>query len=313
MPELSLIIPVMNEEDNIGPLLFSVRTALTGIDYELILVNDGSTDATSPRIRDNADERIRLVELRRNYGQSNAMQAGIDESSGDFIAFIDGDLQNDPTDIPGMLDLLKQGNWDLVAGLRKNRQDGFILRKIPSRIANAMIRRITGVYIRDYGCTLKVMTRDIALSLGLYGDMHRFIPVLADQAGARMTQVEVKHHPRIHGKSKYGLGRTFKVVSDVLLLWYRKRYQQKPMHLFGTTGLLLCLFSLIIFIYSLSTAIINHPFRVTAMSWISLCFFLGGIQLIATGFIADQLVRRDFGSNNKKHYAVRQIFQQGKN
>jgi glycosyltransferase involved in cell wall biosynthesis len=312
MPELSLIIPVMNEADNIAPLLLSVRTALAGMDYEVVLVDDGSTDTTCQLIREHADERTRLVVLRKNYGQSNAMQAGIDESSGDFIAFIDGDLQNDPSDIPGMLHLLKEGEWDLVSGNRKKRQDGFILRKIPSRIANTMIRRITGVYIRDYGCTLKVMTRDIASSLGLYGDMHRFIPVLAHQAGARMTQVEVKHHPRIHGKSKYGLGRTFKVISDVLLLWYRKRYQQKPMHLFGTTGIILCLSSLIIYIYSLSTAIFSHPIRVTPLSWIGLCLFLGGLQLIATGFIADQLLRKEYASKEKKHYTVRQVFQPGK-
>ena len=312
MPELSLIIPVMNEADNIAPLLLSVRTALAGMDYEVVLVDDGSTDTTRQCIREQADERTRLVELRKNYGQSNAMQAGIDESNGDFIAFIDGDLQNDPSDIPGMLRLLKEGEWDLVAGNRKNRQDGFILRKIPSRIANAMIRQITGVYIRDYGCTLKVMTREIAGSLGLYGDMHRFIPVLAHQAGARMTQVDVKHHPRIHGKSKYGLGRTFKVMSDVMLLWYRKRYQQKPMHFFGSIGLTLCMISLLTLIYWLITSINNNAFRLSPLSWISLCLFLGGLQMIATGFIADQLLRKEFASKEKKHYAVRQVFQPGK-
>ena len=161
MPELSLVITVLNEEENIAPLLASVRAALSGLDYEVILVDDGSTDQTKKRILEEADDRTCLVELRKNIGQSNAMMAGIDHSSGSFIALLDGDLQNDPLDIPAMLDLLKQGERDMVAGIRKNRKDGFILRKLPSRMANALIRRMTGVYINDYGCTLKVIRREI--------------------------------------------------------------------------------------------------------------------------------------------------------
>jgi glycosyltransferase involved in cell wall biosynthesis len=164
------------------------------------------------------------------------MTAGIDYSRGKYVALLDGDLQNDPTDIPAMLELLKKEDWDVVAGNRKNRKDGFFLRKIPSKIANALIRRMTGVYIRDYGCTLKVFRREIAEELGLYGELHRFIPVLAKLQGARITQVDVKHHPRVHGKSKYGINRTFKVMSDLVLMVFMRKYMQKPMHLFGTIG-----------------------------------------------------------------------------
>ena len=167
MRELSIVITVKNEEENIKPLLESVRAALSGIDYEVILVDDGSTDKTKQQVLNNADERTVLVELRKNYGQSTAMTAGIDYSTGRYIALLDGDLQNDPSDIPGMLDLLKREDWDVVAGNRKNRKDGMFLRKIPSKIANALIRRMTGVYIKDYGCTLKVFRREIAEELSI--------------------------------------------------------------------------------------------------------------------------------------------------
>src|SRR6476659_4660617 len=218
MRELSVVITVMNEEDNIHPLVEAIRNALHEIDFEVIFVDDGSVDATRVKIKEIIDDRILLIELRKNYGQSTAMAAGIDYSTGKYIALLDGDLQNDPTDIPMMLDKLKKEDWDVVAGNRKNRKDGFFLRKIPSRIANAMIRRMTGVYIKDYGCTLKVVIREIAEELGLYGEVHRFIPVLAKLQGARITQVDVKHHPRVHGKSKYGINRTFKVMSDLVLM-----------------------------------------------------------------------------------------------
>ena len=233
MRELSVVITVMNEEDNIKPLLESIRVALAGIDYEVVLVDDGSTDKTKQQVLDLADERTMLIELRKNYGQSTAMTAGIDYSGGKHIALMDGDLQNDPSDIPRMLELLKREDWDVVAGNRKDRKDGFLLRKIPSQIANALIRRMTGVYIKDYGCTLKIFRREIAGELNLYGELHRFIPVLAKMQGARITQVAVKHHPRQFGKSKYGIGRTFRVLSDLVLMVFFRRYIQKPMHLFA--------------------------------------------------------------------------------
>ena len=236
MRELSVVITVMNEEDNIYPLVKAIRAALEGIDYEVVFVDDGSQDATRLRIKDVIDERIVLVELRKNYGQSTAMAAGIDYASGKYIALMDGDLQNDPTDIPFMLNKLISEDWDVVAGNRANRKGGAFLRKIPSNIANAIIRSMTKVYFKDYGCTLKVFRHEIAEDLGLYGELHRFIPVLAAMQGARITQVDVKHHARQFGKSKYGLGRTFRVMSDLVTMVFFRKYSQKPMHLFGTLG-----------------------------------------------------------------------------
>ncbi|HEX4878005.1 MAG TPA: glycosyltransferase family 2 protein [Chitinophagaceae bacterium] len=309
MKELSLVITVMNEEENIKPLLEAVRSALSTIDYEVILVDDGSTDKTKDKILEYADERTVLVELRKNYGQSTAMTAGIDHSSGKYVALLDGDLQNDPTDIPGMLNLLKKEDWDVVAGNRKNRKDGFILRKIPSKIANALIRRMTGVYIKDYGCTLKVFKREIAEELGLYGELHRFIPVLAKLQGARITQVDVKHHPRMHGKSKYGLNRTFKVMSDLILMVFMRKYMQKPMHLFGPIGFFSFGLGVIINIYLLILKLMGNDIGGKPLLILGLILLLGGIQFITIGIVADINVRTYFESQNKKTYTIRKLYQ----
>jgi glycosyltransferase involved in cell wall biosynthesis len=308
MKELSVVITVMNEEENIQPLLESIRTALSDIDHEVILVDDGSADKTREKVLEHADERTTLVELRRNYGQCTAMKAGIDHSTGKYVALLDGDLQNDPADIPAMLALLKKEEWDMVAGNRKNRKDGFILRKIPSRIANALIRRVTGVYIKDYGCTLKVIKREIAAELGLYGELHRFIPVLASIQGARITQVDVTHHPRIHGKSKYGLNRTFKVLSDLVLMVYLQRYRQKPMHLFGTIGFSAIGLGLLLFLWLLISKIAGYaaPGKLLLLS--GLILVIGGLLFIGAGIVAEIITRTYFESQQKKTYAVRNIF-----
>ena len=308
MRELSIVITVKNEEENIKPLLESIRLALTGIDYEVILVDDGSTDKTKQQVLNSADERTVLVELRKNYGQSTAMTAGIDYSTGRYIALLDGDLQNDPNDIPGMLDLLKREDWDVVAGNRKNRKDGMFLRKIPSKIANALIRRMTGVYIKDYGCTLKVFRREIAEELNLYGELHRFIPVIAKMQGARITQVDLKHHPRKFGKSKYGIGRTFRVLSDLVLMLFFRRYIQKPMHLFGTIGFISLGIGIIINLYLLVLKIMGHDIWGKPLLILGLIFLLGGIQLITIGILAEISVRTYFESQNKKTYTVRKVY-----
>ena len=308
MKELSIVITVKNEEENITPLLQTIRSALPGVDYEMILVDDGSTDKTKQQILNNADERTVLVELRKNYGQSTAMTAGIDYSSGRYIALLDGDLQNDPSDIPGMLDLLKREDWDVVAGNRKNRKDGMFLRKIPSKIANSLIRRMTGVYIKDYGCTLKVFRREIAEELNLYGELHRFIPVIAKMQGARITQVDVKHHPRKFGKSKYGIGRTFRVLSDLVLMLFFRRYIQKPMHLFGTIGFISLGIGIVINLYLLVLKIMGHDIWGKPLLILGLIFLLGGIQLITIGILAEISVRTYFESQNKKTYTVRKVY-----
>jgi glycosyltransferase involved in cell wall biosynthesis len=308
MRELSVVITVRDEQDNIKPLLESVRSALSAIDHEIVLVDDGSTDRTKQQILEHADDRTILVELRKNYGQSTAMTAGIDYSRGKYIALLDGDLQNDPTDIPAMLELLKKEDWDVVAGNRKNRKDGFFLRKIPSRIANSLIRRMTGVHFKDYGCTLKIFRREIAEELGLYGELHRFIPVLAKLQGAKITQVDVKHHPRIHGKSKYGINRTFKVMSDLVLMVFMRKYMQKPMHLFGTIGFISFFIGVGINIYLLILKIMGQDIAGKPIMILGLILLLGGIQFITIGIIADINTRTYFESQNKKTYTVRKIF-----
>lgn len=308
MRELSVVITVMNEEDNIQPLLEQIRSALSAYDYEVIFVDDGSSDQTIPRILENSDERTVLVELRKNYGQSNAMTAGIDATTGKFVALLDGDLQNDPSDIPFMLEKLKSEGWDVVAGNRKNRQDGMVMRKIPSKIANAMIRRMTGVYIKDYGCTLKVFRREIAAELGLYGELHRFIPVLAKMQGARITQVDVKHHSRRFGKSKYGINRTFKVMSDLVLMVFQRKYMQKPMHLFGTVGFVSLAIGILINVYLLILKIMGQDIWGKPLLILGAIFLLAGIQLITFGIIADINMRTYFESQNKKTYQVRNIY-----
>lgn len=307
MPELSVVITVKNEEQNIKPLLDAVRSGLRSIDHEIVLVDDGSEDKTRQQVIEHADERTVLVELRKNYGQSTAMTAGIDYSGGKYVALLDGDLQNDPTDIPSMLELLKKEDWDVVAGNRKNRKDGFILRRIPSTIANALIRRMTGVYIKDYGCTLKVFKKEIAEELGLYGELHRFIPVLAKLQGARITQVDVKHHARQFGKSKYGINRTFRVMSDLILMVFMRRYMQKPMHLFGTLGFISLGAGILINLYLLGLKIMGNDIGGKPLLILGLILLLGGIQFITIGIIADINVRTYYESQNKKTYNVRKV------
>lgn len=305
--KLSVIICVYNEEENIQPLNRRINEALTGIDYEIVYVDDGSTDNTLKEIKALNDEKVVLVELRKNFGQSSALYAGIEQACGEYMVTMDGDLQNDPSDIPMMLNLAETEDWDLVAGFRKNRQDGVFLRKLPSKIANSIIRSSTGVYIRDYGCTLKVFKSDLAKNIGLYGELHRFIPVLASLEGARITQVDVKHHAREFGKSKYGINRTFKVVSDLLLMLFFKKYMQKPMHLFGGAGLVFFLIGLIINAYLFALKVMGHDIWGKPLLLLGILALLAGIQLITVGIIADLLMRTYYESQNKRPYKIRKI------
>ncbi len=307
MKELSVVITVMNEVENVEPLIKALDEALHELDYEVVFVDDGSSDGTQKEIRKHATERITLVELRRNYGQSTAMTAGIDHCTGRYIALLDGDLQNDPTDIPFMLNKLITEDWDVVAGNRKNRKDGQLLRKIPSAIANSIIRRMTGVYIKDYGCTLKIFKREIAEDLGIYGEMHRFIPVLAKLQGANITQVDVKHHARIHGKSKYGINRTFKVMADLITIIFFRKYIQKPMHLFGTMGFVSLGLGLAINLYLLILKILGHNIWGKPLLILGLIFLLGGIQLITIGILTEVSIRNYFEGSGRKTYQVRRI------
>jgi glycosyltransferase involved in cell wall biosynthesis len=306
--KLSVVVPVMNEEDNIAPLLSAVYEALKSIDYELILVDDGSSDRTIENIKALANDRTRLLIFNRNYGQTTAMAAGIEAAQGEVIATIDGDLQNDPTDIPMMIEKLENESWDVVAGRRLRRQDGMFLRKVPSKIANWIIRRSTGVYISDYGCTLKVFKQDVAKNLGLYGELHRFIPVLAKMYGAKITEVDVKHHARIHGVSKYGLGRTFRVMSDLLLMLFLQKYRVKPMHLFGSLGIASFGIGVLINFYMLILKLMGDDIGNRPLLTLGIVLVIAGIQLITTGFIAELIMRTYFESQNKKPYSIKETF-----
>ena len=305
--KISVVVCVYNEEENIQPLVQQIRDALKEFEYEIIYVDDGSSDNTVARLQTLLNKDLKIIELQKNYGQSSALAAGIDAAQGEYIVTLDGDLQNDPSDIPMMLEMAESGEWDLVAGIRKNRKDGVFLRKIPSKLANFIIRSSTGVKMKDYGCTLKVFKSDIAKSLGLYGELHRFIPVLAALDGARITQLDVKHHARQHGKSKYGIGRTFRVISDLLLVLFFKKYMQKPMHLFGNLGLLMLLLGIVINIYLLTLKILGHDIWGRPLLILGVILLIAGIQFITVGIAAELQMRTYYESQKKKPYRIRRV------
>src|SRR5690606_2091746 len=306
--KLSIVVPVYNEEENVGLLVARVESALQGKDYEIILVDDGSTDATRQEIKKLKNERVALIELKKNYGQSLALASGIDYASGDYVITMDGDLQNDPDDILMMLNKAKTEDWDVVTGIRQKRKDN-IVRTFPSKIANWIIRKSTHLDIQDHGCALKVFNRETAKELNLYGEMHRYITLLAFLNGARITEVKVKHHQRQFGKSKYGLGRTTKVINDLILLLFQRKYLQKPIHLFGNIGLLsfvtgsAILFYLLISKFGFGEDIGNRPLLILGI----LLMFVG-VQFFTTGFIIDLQMRTYFESQQKRPYKIRKIF-----
>jgi glycosyltransferase involved in cell wall biosynthesis len=304
--EISVVVPIYNEEDNIQPLLEKVNEALVGRSFELILVDDGSRDKTPERVIQFGGPEVKLLVLNRNYGQTTAMTAGIDAAVGKYIVTMDGDLQNDPSDIVAMVEKLEKEGWDVVAGRRANRKDGMFLRKIPSKIANAMIRKLTGVHIHDYGCTLKLFKREVAKNLGMYGQLHRFIPVLANIHGAKITEMDVKHHPRIHGTSKYGLNRTLKVVSDLALILFLQKYLQRPIHLFGPVGFLCLALGLGTSGYLLVVKLLGNDIGGRPLINLSMILLLGGIQLLSMGLVAEMLTRTYFESQNKTTYVVKE-------
>jgi glycosyltransferase involved in cell wall biosynthesis len=302
---LSVVIPVMNEQGNIAPLTERIAEALAEVEHEVIFVDDGSIDGTVKEIEQYARPNTRVLVLNRNYGQTTAMAAGIEAAQGELIVMLDGDLQNDPHDIPLMMKRLNDEGWDVVAGIRAKRKDGMFLRKIPSKIANWLIRRTTGVYISDYGCTLKLFRSDVAKNLGLYGELHRYIPVLASMYGAKMTEMNVRHHPRHAGVSKYGISRTLKVASDLMLMVFFQKYGQRPMHLFGGAGIFLFLAGLIINGYLVIEKIMGASIGGRPLLFLGLMLTLTGIQLTATGFIADLIMRTYYESQDKKPYNIK--------
>lgn len=302
--QISIVIPLFNEQDNVPHLLQAVRDTMKSFTYEVIAVDDGSTDNTVKMLRRSGDDRLRIISMTRNYGQTAAMAAGIAHASGEYIATLDGDLQNDPADIPAMLEHALSGHWDIVAGYRANRLDGLLLRKLPSRIANAMIRNLTGVHLRDYGCTLKIFKKEAAERLALYGELHRFIPVLGNITGARMTEVPVRHHKRRFGKSKYGLGRTTRVLGDLLLMIYMQRWMRKPMHLFGALGGAFLASGMLLLLWQ-----VLHLFSGITGTLAGIVLSLGGVVVVLMGLIAEVLMRSYYEGAGKTPYHIREIIE----
>jgi glycosyltransferase involved in cell wall biosynthesis len=305
--ELSVVVGVYNEEENIRPLIDQISQALVGYDYEIIYVDDGSTDGTLAALKSIQHDRLKIVEFRKNYGQSLALMAGLDYASGVYLATLDGDLQNDPSDIPAMLSKLKAEQLDMVIGNRANRKDGALLRKLPSSIANAIIRSASGVHLKDYGCALKVFTKELADDLGIYGELHRFVTLLAILEGAKVDQVDVKHHARRFGQSKYGLGRTFKVMSDLLLMLFFKRYLQRPMHLFGNVGLFSFGIGVLINLYFGVLKLLGQDIWGRPLLILGFLLVIAGIQFISLGFMLEIQMRTYYESQQKRPYRVRNV------
>jgi len=304
--KLSIVVTVFNEEESIGPLIQKVRESLKEFEYEMVLVDDGSTDNTREKMLECSGADLKLVYLNRNYGQTAAMSAGIDQASGDYIVTLDGDLQNDPADIPGMLEVMDSERCDIVAGWRKNRKDN-LLRTLPSEMANWFIRFFTGLKYKDHGCTLKVFKAEVAKELGLYGELHRYISVLAHMQGANIVQVAVTHHSRKFGKSKYGLGRTLKVVSDLMLMVFLQKFLQKPMHLFGTIGILSLTAAFLINAYLLWLKILGADIWGRPILILGITLLSAGIQFITIGFVAELISRNYFESQNRKTYRIKEL------
>jgi glycosyltransferase involved in cell wall biosynthesis len=309
-PELSIFLPVYNEEANIAPLHAKLTDALSGVgrSYEILYVDDGSTDASMARLRELAllDERVRVIALRRNYGQTAAMSAGIDHARGDVLIPMDADLQNDPADIPRLLARLDEG-YDVVSGWRKDRKDAWLTRRLPSVLANRLISRIAGVTLHDYGCSLKAYRRDALTDVKLYGEMHRFIPVYAAWAGARVTEIPVTHHARRAGQSKYGLSRTGKVMFDLITVKFMASYLTKPLYLFGWAGALCLIVSVVSFAFALYFRIVeNVHLNRMPLATLSMIMFAMGMQFIFMGLLAEMIVRTYHESQNKPTYLIRE-------
>ena len=312
MPLLSVVVPVKDERENVRPLFERVRDALDGArcgPWELVFVDDGSTDGTFAQLDAlaTADDRVKVVRLRRNFGQSAATQAGLDAARGDVIVTIDGDLQNDPADIPLMVAKLTEGGYDAVLGQRLNRRDGLILRKLPSLVANWLIRKVLGVPFKDFGCAQRAVRREVFEGMVLYGEMHRFITALIMQQGAAVAQIPVRHHPRTAGKSKYNLTRTVRVMLDLMTVKFQGSFQTRPMHLFGGVGLLCMLAGLVSVVSSVVMKYTTGP-GMTANPLFLLGAVAGliGVQFVSLGLMGEVLTRVYYESQGKRPYAVRE-------
>ncbi len=307
---LSVVIPAYNEQANVAELHARVRQVLDGLDSssEIIFVDDGSSDATFARLSEiaAADMQTRVLRLRRNFGQTAALAAGIDIARGNVLIFLDSDLQNDPVDIPRFLAKIDEG-YDVVSGWRRRREDDFLTRRLPSQLANALISRVTGVKLHDYGCTMKAYKREVLQNVRLYGEMHRFIPAFAAWVGASFTEIEVTHHPRIHGRSKYGLGRTFNVIFDLITVKFLSGFSTKPLYFFGRVGLalffisFLCATEVLVEKFGAGTYAHRNPFLL-----LGVFIFALGMLAVMLGLVAEMLIRTYHESQDRPIYFVRE-------
>lgn len=307
--DFSIVVPIYNEQDNINDLHAAITGALDGYpaQYEIIMVDDGSSDGSYDAIQRIAeqDSRLKAIRLRRNFGQTAAMSAGFDAATGAVIIPMDGDLQNDPADIPRLLAKLGEG-YDVVSGWRRDRKDTFVTRKIPSRLANALISSMTGVHLHDYGCTLKAYRREVLDGINLYGEMHRFVPALAHQFGARVAELPVNHHPRLHGTSKYGISRTLRVVLDLMTVKFLQSYSTKPIQLFGKWGVYTLLAGAATGAMTLYMKLFEHLSMNRNPLLILTAFLLFmGVQFIVMGLLGELNARTYYESQGKPIYVIR--------
>ena len=306
---ISVVVPVFNEEANVAELVERVGATLAGREFEMIVVDDGSRDSTAEALAGLAGSRAWLKPLYmiRNYGQSAALQAGFDAAGGDIIVTLDGDLQNDPADIPGLLKLLdEQPDIDVISGWRKDRQDKALSRKIPSQIANFVISRVTGVQLHDYGCSLKLYRAQVIRDLKVYGELHRFIPALAADVGAKIVEVPVRHHPRMRGESKYGIDRTFRVILDLLWIKFLMRFLHRPLQAFGGVGLaLLTIGGLILAWLAFDKLALGHDIGGRPLLLLGALLALIGVQLLATGLLGELLTRIYHEPQGRPQYLLR--------
>jgi glycosyltransferase involved in cell wall biosynthesis len=311
-PGLTVVIPIRNEAANVDALCreFTETLQAWGRAYEIILVDDGSTDESYARLKalQVQDGHLRVIQFRRNFGQTAAFAAGFAHARGALIVTADGDLQNDPRDIPAMVARLESGPYDVVCGWRKDRKDPFVSRRIPAMLAGRLISWATGVRLHDYGCSLKVYRAEIVRSIRLYGEMHRFLPALAHEAGARIAEQAVNHRPRVHGRSKYGISRTFRVILDLLTVKFLGTYRTRPLHVFGSAGLAFAgagtagLAWAVFDLFARHHAISHRP-----LFWLSVLLIFCGVQLVATGLVAELLARTYYESQGKPTYWIREI------
>ena len=306
---LSVIIPIFNEKDNIAILSKKIAQTLKNFNYEVIFINDGSTDGSKKVLVDSIKtyKNYNLVNFKKNYGQTAAIQAGFDLSKGKIIIALDGDLQNDPADIPKLIEKINSG-YDVVSGWRKNRKDSNILRILPSKIANFIISKISGVKLHDYGCTLKAYKKEVVEDINLYGEMHRFIPIYASWEGAKVTEIEVNHFKRHAGQSKYGISRVPKVILDLIVIKFFDSLISRPIHLFGKLGFYLIILAILISMYAIWLKIYeNISFILTPLPLLIIFFLLSGLICILLGIVAEIQSRVYFQTKSNSHYKIKNI------